>query len=51
MLHTVNVQGTRNALEAALRAGVRTVYTSTVALNSDTHGEVVDESYRSPAST
>jgi dihydroflavonol-4-reductase len=46
MLHTVNVQGTRNALEAALRAGVRTVYTSTVALYSDTHGEVVDESYR-----
>jgi nucleoside-diphosphate-sugar epimerase len=45
MLHTVNVQGTRNALEAALKAGVRTVYTSTVALNSDTHGEVVDETY------
>ena len=45
-LHAVNVQGTRNALEAALRTGVRTVYTSTVALNSDTHGEVVDESYR-----
>jgi nucleoside-diphosphate-sugar epimerase len=46
LLHAVNVQGTRNALEAALRAGVRTVYTSTIALNSDTHGEVVDESYR-----
>jgi dihydroflavonol-4-reductase len=45
-LHAVNVQGTRNALEAALRAGVRSVYTSTVALNSDTHGRVVDESYR-----
>ena len=45
-LHAVNVQGTRNALEAARRAGVRTVYTSTVALNSDTRGEVVDESYR-----
>jgi len=45
-LHAVNVQGTRNALEAALRNGVRTVYTSTVALNSDTHGEIVDESYR-----
>jgi len=45
-LHAVNVQGTRNALEAALRAGVRTVYTSTIALNSDTRGEMVDESYR-----
>ena len=45
-LYAVNVQGTRNALEAALRTGVRTVYTSTIALNSDTHGEVVDESYR-----
>jgi nucleoside-diphosphate-sugar epimerase len=44
-LHAVNVQGTRNALEAALRAGVRTVYTSTTAINSDTHGEVVDETY------
>lgn len=46
LLHAVNVQGTRNALNAALRAGVRTVYTSTIALNSDTRGEVVDESYR-----
>jgi len=45
-LHAVNVQGTRNVLEAALRTGVRTVYTSTVALNSDTHGDAVDESYR-----
>jgi dihydroflavonol-4-reductase len=46
LLHDVNVQGTRNALEAALRAGVRTVYTSTIALNSDTRGETVDEAYR-----
>jgi nucleoside-diphosphate-sugar epimerase len=46
LLHAVNVQGTRNALEAARRAGVRTVYTSTIALNSDTGGEMVDESYR-----
>jgi dihydroflavonol-4-reductase len=46
LLHDVNVQGTRNALEAARRAGVRTVYTSTIALNSDTGGEMVDESYR-----
>jgi dihydroflavonol-4-reductase len=46
MLHRVNVDGTRNALGTALRAGVRTVYTSTIALNSDTHGEIVDETYR-----
>src|SRR5690606_11762837 len=46
-LHRVNVQGTRNALDAAVRAGgVRTVYTSTTAINSDTRGQVVDESYR-----
>ncbi|QZY28372.1 NAD-dependent epimerase/dehydratase family protein [Nocardioides coralli] len=46
-LRRVNIEGTRNALEAARRAGVaRTVYTSTIALNSDTEGEVVDEDYR-----
>ena len=43
----VNVEGTRNALEAARRAGVaRTVHTSTVAINSDTEEQVVDETYR-----
>lgn len=43
----VNVDGTRNALEAARRNGVpRVVYTSTLAVNSDTGGRVVDESYR-----
>ena len=43
----VNVDGTRNALEAARRNGVRRVaYTSTLATNSDTRGQVVDESYR-----
>lgn len=43
----VNVQGTRNALTAARAAGVaRVVYTSTLAVNSDTRGHVVDESYR-----
>jgi nucleoside-diphosphate-sugar epimerase len=43
----VNVQGTRNVLEAAQRAGVpRVVYTSTLAVNSDTHGQVHDETYR-----
>lgn len=44
-LRRVNVAGTRNALAAAERAGVRTVYTSTVAINSDTGGAVRDESY------
>lgn len=43
----VNVDGTRNALEAARRNSVpRVVYTSTLAVNSDTGGRVVDESYR-----
>lgn len=43
----VNVEGTRNALAAAQRAGVRrVVYTSTLAVNSDTEEQVVDESYR-----
>jgi nucleoside-diphosphate-sugar epimerase len=43
----VNVDGTRNALEAARRNSVpRTVYTSTLAVNSDTRGQVVDETYR-----
>ena len=43
----VNVIGTRNVLEAALRHGVRrVVYTSTLAVNSDTQEQVVDETYR-----
>jgi nucleoside-diphosphate-sugar epimerase len=43
----INVQGTRNVLEAAAAAGVpRTVYTSTIAVFGDTGGKVVDESYR-----
>ncbi len=42
----VNVQGTRNVMDAALQAGVpRVVYTSTLAINSDTRGAVVDETY------
>jgi nucleoside-diphosphate-sugar epimerase len=44
-LRRVNVTGTRNALEAARRAGVRTVYTSSTAVNSDTRGVVHDETY------
>ncbi|RYU12794.1 NAD-dependent epimerase/dehydratase family protein [Nocardioides iriomotensis] len=43
----VNVEGTRNVLLAALRNRVRrVVYTSTVAVNSDTQEQVVDETYR-----
>ncbi len=44
---TVNVAGTRNALEAASEAGVpKIVYTSTVGVFGNTHGKIVDESYR-----
>ena len=43
----VNVQGTRNVLETMQELGIpKGVYTSTVAVNSDTKGVVVDESYR-----
>jgi dihydroflavonol-4-reductase len=43
----INVQGTRNVLEAAGQAGVdRVVYTSTIGVFGDTKGRVVDETYR-----
>jgi nucleoside-diphosphate-sugar epimerase len=43
----VNVQGTRNVLELMQELKIpKGVYTSTLAVNSDTHGELVDESYR-----
>ncbi|HSK26240.1 MAG TPA: NAD-dependent epimerase/dehydratase family protein [Jiangellales bacterium] len=43
----VNVVGTRTVLGAAAEAGTpRVVYTSTLAVNSDTGGRVVDETYR-----
>lgn len=43
----VNVEGTRNAVQAARLAGVpRLVHTSTCAVNSDTRGHTVDETYR-----
>jgi nucleoside-diphosphate-sugar epimerase len=42
----VNVLGTRNVLELMQELNIpRGVYTSTCAVNSDTHGKVVDESY------
>jgi nucleoside-diphosphate-sugar epimerase len=44
---SVNVDGTRHVLELMQELGVpRGVYTSTLAVNSDTGGRVVDETYR-----
>src|SRR2546428_13179 len=43
----VNIDGTRNVLELMRELKIpKGVYTSTLAVNSDTHGQVVDESYR-----
>jgi nucleoside-diphosphate-sugar epimerase len=43
----INVQGTRNVLETMRDLGIpRGVYTSTVAVFSDTKGKLPDESYR-----
>lgn len=43
----INVDGTRNVLELMQELGVpKGVYTSTLAVNSDTHGLLVDETYR-----
>ncbi len=43
----INVQGTRNVLEVMRELGIpRGVYTSTLAVFSDTGGKVVDETYR-----
>lgn len=42
----VNVQGTRNVLELMQELKIaKGVYTSTLAINSDTHGKLVDENY------
>ena len=42
----INVQGTRNVLELMRELGIlKGVYTSTLAVNSDTHGKLVDENY------
>jgi nucleoside-diphosphate-sugar epimerase len=42
----INVQGTRNVLELMKELGIpKGVYTSTLAVFSDTHGKLVDESY------
>jgi len=43
----VNVDGTRNVLELMKELKIpKGVYTSTVAVFSDTHGKIVDETYR-----
>jgi nucleoside-diphosphate-sugar epimerase len=43
----INVDGTRNVLELMRELRIpRGVYTSTLAVNSDTHGKLADESYR-----
>ncbi|MEZ5421414.1 MAG: NAD-dependent epimerase/dehydratase family protein, partial [Vicinamibacterales bacterium] len=43
----VNVDGTRHVLDVMRELGIRKgVYTSTLTVCSDTHGAVVDESYR-----
>ncbi|HSL31323.1 MAG TPA: NAD-dependent epimerase/dehydratase family protein [Anaerolineales bacterium] len=43
----VNIEGTRNVLELMQELKIpKGVYTSTCAVNSDTHGQVVDETYR-----
>ncbi|MBC8075698.1 MAG: SDR family NAD(P)-dependent oxidoreductase [Chloroflexales bacterium] len=43
----INVEGTRNVLELMRELEIpRGVYTSTLAINSDTHGKLADESYR-----
>jgi len=42
----INISGTRNVLELMKELGIKKgVYTSTLAVNSDTHGVLVDESY------
>lgn len=50
LLHRCNVEGTRNVLAAAQRAGVeRTVYTSSVAaIGVPANGRVANETYQSP---
>lgn len=47
MAQRINVEGTRNVLELMRDLAIpRGVYTSTLAVFGDTHGRIVDESYR-----
>ncbi|MBE0672273.1 MAG: NAD-dependent epimerase/dehydratase family protein [Anaerolineales bacterium] len=44
--YSINVEGTRNVLELMKELGIpKGVYTSTLAVNSDTHGVEADENY------
>lgn len=46
MAQGINVDGSRNVFELMRELNIpKGVYTSTLAVNSDTHGQVVDESY------
>jgi nucleoside-diphosphate-sugar epimerase len=48
MAERINVEGTRNVLEMMKELGIKKgVYTSTVAVFSDTKGKLVNETYRS----
>lgn len=48
-MFAANVEGTRNVLDAAAEAKVRRIiYVSTVNAFGDTHGDIVDETYRRP---
>ena len=45
--YAINVEGTRNVLELMKELKIsKGVYTSTLAVNSDTHGVEADESYQ-----
>ncbi|HPI86324.1 MAG TPA: NAD-dependent epimerase/dehydratase family protein [Bacteroidales bacterium] len=47
MAYSINVNGTRNVLEVMKEGGIKKgVYTSTLAVNSDTRGKIVNENYR-----
>jgi len=46
---TINVDGTRNVLNLAHELGIpKIIYTSTIAVNGDTHGYLADETYVPP---
>jgi dihydroflavonol-4-reductase len=48
-MHESNVRGTERVLDAGIEAGVkRIVYVSTVGVFGNTHGKIVDETYRHP---
>lgn len=45
-MYGTNVRGARNVLKTAFEAGVpRIIHTSSVAVNGDTHGQLVDETF------